>query len=370
MSAASPDVVIVGGGLAGIATAYYLGRAGVKSLVVERDAVGSHASGFAYGGIASQSAAGPGPTALVAAEGARLHRQLSETLPEETGVDIEFRERASLSLAFDEDAAEAEKSHFQRHRSQPGQPRWVDGDEARSIEPRVSAEALGGVYVESTAEVEPYRLVLALTQAAEKLGATVRHGRVSGLKRQGGGVRGVALDSGVIPCRSVVLAMGPWSGEASTWLGVPIEVRPLKGQILRLQAPGPPISCSIGFDGNYAITKPDGLVWAGTTEEDVGFDETPTREARDKIMSALLKMLPSLSNARLVRQTACLRPLSADSLLVLGEVPGWDGVYVATGAGRSGISLGPAMGKMTADMITSGSTRIPIGAFAPGRFAR
>ena len=77
MSAASPDVVIVGGGVAGIATAYYLGRAGVKSLVVERDAVGSHASGFAYGGIGSQSAAGPGPTALVAAEGARLHRQLS-----------------------------------------------------------------------------------------------------------------------------------------------------------------------------------------------------------------------------------------------------------------------------------------------------
>ena len=162
--------------------------------------------------------------------------------------------------------------------------------------------------------------------------------------------------------------MGAWSGLASVWLGVPIDVRPLKGQIIRLRAPGPPYMSSIGWNGNYATTKPDGLVWAGTTEEEAGFDETATSQARDEIMAALLKMAPGLGDARLVRQTACLRPMATDKLLVLGEVPGWEGVYVATGGGRGGILLGPAMGRTIADLVASGATDMPIDDFDPGRF--
>ena len=222
--------------------------------------------------------------------------------------------------------------------------------------------------MEGTADVEPNRMVLALMQAAERLGAAVRYGTVTGLRREGPRVRSVVLENEEIPCRQVVLAMGPWSGEAAAWLDVPIPVRPLKGQILRLRAPGAPYRCSIGWEGNYATTKPDGLVWAGTTEEEVGFDERPTTEARDHIMAALLKMVPAMADAQLVHQTACLRPLSADGLLVLGRVPGWESVYIATGGLRSGIALGPAMGRIMADLVTKGATDIPIDAFDPGRF--
>ena len=162
--------------------------------------------------------------------------------------------------------------------------------------------------------------------------------------------------------------MGPWSGQASPWLGIPIKIRPLKGQILRLRAPGPPLQFSLGWGGNYATTKPDGLLWAGTTEEEAGFDEIPTSGARNQIMAALLKMAPSLAEARLVRQTACLRPISADKALMLGEMPGWNGTFMATGAGRSGIVLGPALGRITADLITTGKTDIPITSFDPKRF--
>ena len=154
-----------------------------------------------------------------------------------------------------------------------------------------------------------------------------------------------------------------------SWLGLRVEVRPLKGQILRLRAPGPPFECSIGWDGNYATTKPDGLLWTGTTEEEVGFDDNPTTDARDMIMASLLKMIPSVVDAQLVQQTACLRPLAADGEPLLGRVPGWDGVYMATGTGRKGILLGPAMGRITADIITKGGSDIPIDAFDPGRFA-
>src|SRR5919206_952471 len=103
MTGARTDVVIVGGGIAGMTTAYYLAKAGVPGVVVERDAIGSHASGFAYGGLSPLSGFGiPGPLAEIAQDGMRLHRELSKSLLDETGIDVDFRLRPSLALAFTE----------------------------------------------------------------------------------------------------------------------------------------------------------------------------------------------------------------------------------------------------------------------------
>jgi glycine oxidase len=367
----SSGVVIVGGGIVGMATAYYLAKAGTPSIVVERDAIGSHASGFAYGGLSPLTGAGiPGPLAQAAQEGMRLHRELAESVVEETGIGIDFRVRPSLALAFTEAEARRLQSALAWQQQQPGYTvRWLDAAAARGVEPRIAEEAIGALAVEGGADVEPYRLVLALTRAAEHLGVSVRHGRLTGLRRRGARVTQVMLERGEIACDTVVLALGPWSAEASSWLDLPIEVRPLKGQILRLQAPGPPVACSVGWGHNYATTKPDGLLWAGTTEEEAGFDEETTPEARDEIGDALVKMLPVMAEAQVVHQTACLRPVASDGLLLLGRVPGLDGVYMATGAGRKGILLGPAMARAVADLIQTGKTALALEAFAPGRFA-
>ena len=362
------DVVIVGGGIVGISTAYLLGLEGIKSIIVERDAIGSHASGFAYGGVGGWGV--PEPTSTIGKEGWRLHREFVDALPEETGINFDFRARAALTLTFNDEEAQALRSDLSWRKEEPGNRiRWVEAAEARAIEPRVSQEAIGGTYDEGGADLEPYRLLLALVQQSEKLGATIRHGSARGLKRQGDRVEAVLLDNGEIPCEHAVLSMGPWGGEASDWLGISIPVRPNKGQILRLQAPGAPVRTNIGWLHDYAITKPDGLLWTGTTEENAGFNDGPTTEARDKIMSSLLKMLPCMVDARLAQHTACLRPLSSDDRLILGKVPGWEGVYLATGGNRQGIRLGPGMARVVVDLITKGATDIPIDAFNPGRFA-
>ena len=294
---ASSGVVIVGGGIVGVVTAYYLARAGVASVVVERDAIGSHASGFAYGGLSPVTGAGiPGPLAEVAQAGMRLHRELAEHVVAETGIDIDFRVRPSLALAFTEAEARRLQAALPWQQQQSGYTaRWLDGAEARRVEPRVSEEAIGGVAIDGTADVEPYRLVLALTRAAEQLGASVRHGRITGLRREGARVTHVVLERTEIACDTVVLALGPWSAEASSWLDLPIEVRPLKGQILRLQAPGPPVPCSVGWGHNYATTKPDGLLWAGTTEEEAGFDEEGRIQALELTLASRCGVSPDLS---------------------------------------------------------------------------
>ncbi len=292
----------------------------------------------------------------------RLHRELRESLVEETGIDVDFRVRCSLALAFSEADVQPLQAALPWQQRQPGYgARWLDASEARRVEPRVSDETLGATLIEDTAGVEPYRLVLALTRAAEGLGVRVRHGRAISLLRDGGRVTGVVLERDVVACSTVVLALGPWSAEVSDGIGVPIDVRPLKGQILRLQAPGPPVDCSVGWGHNYATTKTDGLLWAGTTEEEAGFDEDSTAAARDEIGAALVKMLPAMADAQIAHQTACLRPVASDGLLVLGRVPGLEHVYMATGGARKGILYGPAMGRSIADLILGRDTRVTRG---------
>ena len=367
----SYDAVVVGGGVVGIATARLLAEAGLTCAVLEKDSVGSHASGFAYGGLHPLTGAGtPGPSTPMAARGYELHRRFGEELPATTGIDIEYTRKPTISLCFTDAEATATRSHLDWMRGEGADAEWLDGDGLRSAEPRISPKVLGGSLNNDTAEVEPYKFLLALAQDAERLGVRIQNRRAIGLTRSGSAVTGVVLDGGdAVACDSVVLAAGPWTEALAAASGATVGVRPLKGQILRMAAPGEPYALSLGWAGNYVTSKPDGLVWGGTTEEEVGFDERPTSEARDRIMEHLVKMVPALADARLVKQTACLRPLSADGLPVIGPLPGWEGVTVATGAGRKGILLGPAMAEMAADLALGREPSLDPAAFSPSRFS-
>ena len=111
MSSYSADVVIVGGGLVGASTAYFLAGEGIDCVVVERDGIASHASGFSYAALGTFDEAGmDGAHFDVASLGMRLHHELAESLLDETGVNVELRERPSLSLAFDEEEVVAAQS--------------------------------------------------------------------------------------------------------------------------------------------------------------------------------------------------------------------------------------------------------------------
>ena len=281
MSRETAEVAIIGGGLVGVATAYFLSSEGVDCVVVERDGIASHASGFSYAALGTFDEAGmDGAHFDVGALGMRLHRELAESLLDDTGVNVEFRERPSLALAFDEEEVAGARSPegFERARrswevdTQGYTVRWLTTKEAQEVEPRINPEVLGALYTEGTCDVNAQRLTLALAMGAEMRGARFLRGTVTGLSREGGRVRGLTLNGGSIECDRVVVATGPWSEAASDWLGVPIRMQPWKGQILRLRLPGPPIRASVGGGDHFASTKPDGLTWVGPTFEDAGIE--------------------------------------------------------------------------------------------------
>ena len=371
--ARAAEVVIVGGGIVGCATAYFLARAGVGTTLIEKEAVGSCASGFAAGLLDPMRGDGvPGPLEPLCLESFRMHLRLADEVFGETGVDPQFRPMASIWTAFSEaESPELPDLFDTAQRLEGFSARWLDGSDLRSLEPRLSPNITRALYVEGLRQVACYEYTLALVKAAERYGATVRHGAVRGLRHSGRRISGIDIGGEEVPCDKVVLAMGPWTGQVGAWLGTPVPVEPLKGQILRLKLAGPPLGHTIyPSGGGYISSKPDGLIWAGTTEEHVGFDDRSTPEARDSIMRDALTVMPTLSGARVALQTACLRPASEDGLPILGAAPGWDGVYLATGAGRKGILLAPAMAQATADLVTTGHTELPIAPFHPDRFTR
>ncbi len=365
------NVVIIGAGAIGCATAYYLSKEGLKTIVVEQDSIGAHASGYAPGllsplGVASESMEVILP---LITRSFQLHKELSQQLPAETGIDYYFRQSALLKLAFTRAEAQELNNEVDMLQQQGFNVRWLNSDDVRLIESRISSETIGAIYSEEAGELDSYRYVLALAQAAEKYGAEIRHGQFSGLKRKGTRLTAIQLSSGEIACDCVVLAMGPWAGLASSSLGFSIPVRPQKGQTLRVRASGPPFTTMLAWDSYYnSTTRHDGLIYHGATHEDAGFDEEPTVEGRDRLIHSLVTMVPSLAEAELVLQTACLRPLPADGLPIIGEVPGWNGVYLATGHWTKGILLSPVTGCILAELILDGTTSIPIEPLSITRF--
>lgn len=365
------DVVIVGGGAAGCSVAYYLALAGVKSTIIEREGIGSQASGFSAGGLNPLQGTGiPGPLSAVAMESYLLHQDLFPTLKEATGVDYQWRINTLIKAAFGEEDLPELQETFDAFTATDGfQADMLEPEKLLDLEPRISPEVVKGVVARGNASLDSYKYTLALVQAAEKLGALVRSGTVQGLERSNGRVTGVLLDGGVLHCDQLVMATGPWSRIAEPWMAAYIPVDPLKGEILRVELPGGPLGYDMAGGGGSLYPKPDGLIWCGATEDWRGYDKSTTESARQRIVKGAVRLIPEMAKARLVLHTACLRPVTPDWLPVIGRVPGLDNAYLATGAGKKGILLSPAIGKAVADQITLGATQLSVGEFDPGRFA-
>ena len=374
----SPDVVVIGAGVVGCSIAYYLAREGVKVTLLEREAIGSGATG-------SLSLLGaefsPGASFEMARVSYSEFLQIVPELESATGMDLLYQRRPSLRLALDDEEADLIKDlmvwqqpHVSMH--------WIDAQEVRAIEPRLSHSIIGAVYEDESAQLDSYRLNLALGRGAELKGASILYREVTGLLTSGATISGVSTASGDIHCDAVVVAAGTWSRAFTPWLGFPVPVRPMKGERLLLNYPGEPLPVLISSPKRgHMISRTDGLTSVGSTggrdydqkelfwgEE---FDRQPTEAARLELLRRALDVFPDLERAELVQQLAGSRPLSPDSKPVIGPVPGREGIYLATGHTTKGIHLGPITGRIITDYICHGTTQAvsDMSEFLPDRFA-
>lgn len=378
----SADVVVIGAGVVGCSVAYYLAREGVNVTLLERDAIGSGASAHATGSLSLLGAEfSPGASFQMARASYAEFPQLVAELESATGMDLLYQRRPSLRLALDEEEASMIKG-LMAWQQPHVKMRWIDEREVRSIEPRLSHNIIGAVYEDESAQLDSYRLNLALARGAELKGASILYREVTGLVANGSAISGVKTPSGDIPCGAVVVAAGTWSRAFTSWLGFPVPVRPMKGERLLLNYAGDPLPVLISSPKRgHMISRSDGFTSVGSTggrdydqkelfwgEE---FDRQPTETARLELLRRAMDVFPDLERAELVQQLAGSRPLSPDSKPIIGPVPGREGVLLATGHTTKGIHLGPVTGRTIADYISRGSTESvsDMTEFLPDRFA-
>jgi glycine oxidase len=357
-----PDVLIVGGGVIGLTTAYYLVRHGAAVSILDQSDLGRQAS-WAGAGIIPPGDPDHAPTAFDRLRGlsARLYPELSQDLRTRTGVDNGYVVCGGLELP--DDGAPTDEWRTEGIRFEE-----IRGDELRRREPGLAPGIEYGYFLPGMAQVRNPRHLKALIAFAEGHGVRLEPNCAArGLTVQGGRCVGVETEHGRRPAGKVLLAAGAWSDGLLQQAGWRPGVRPVRGQIALLQTDRPAVRPVLLHGKRYLVPRTDGRVLVGSTEEDAGFDARPTASAVASLLEFAAALVPSLGGAVLERCWAGLRPGSPDGLPFLGAVPGCDGLFIAAGHFRAGIQLSPATGLAMAELLVGRPTRVPLDDFRLGR---
>ena len=372
--AGGTDVVVVGGGVVGTAIAYFSARAGMSCTLLEKGVIGSGASNAASGVLSPSP--GDGDYARFSRRSLELFHELSPKLKDEAGVDIELEECGELVLALDEGDVISLQGLRRQLAALGADARWVEADDLVRMEPSVNPAVMGAIYEPDVCRVNNQRLSDALANAAGRQGAAIKQGvEVIGLLLDGGRIAGVNTNEGPVQAGSVVLAAGAWTGLMDRWLygddspsaaGQPM-VKPVRGVNLNLRPRQGGINSVIHGSWGLLVPRNDGSVIVGATVEEVGFDNRVTAGNVYSILGLGAELVPSLRDADLNWGLAGLRPGSADAVPVIGPLPEYDNVYLASGHFRNGILLSLATGEAIAGML-GGNPSDNLASLSPARF--
>jgi glycine oxidase len=373
----SAEVVIIGGGVIGLACARALALRGVRDvLLIERSSLGAESSFAAAGMLAPQAEANRAHEFFyLTCQSRDLYPAFAAALLEETGIDIELETTGTLYLAFTEDdEGELERRYeWQRQAGLPLQK--LSAAAARDLEPGISEDVRAALKFPLDTQVENRRLISALAAANERLGVRMETGTAvtslkTSVKTGHGRVTGIETSRGFIAAEQVVIAGGAWSsllGASDTALPK-LGIKPVRGQMLCFEA-NPPVTRHVVYSPRgYIVPRRDGRLLAGSTTEHAGFEKRVTAAGIHSILSAALEISPRVASLPLTDSWAGLRPRAADTLPVLGPCAEIAGVFYATGHYRNGILLAPVTGELIARAVVDGVFPPSLNIFSPDRF--
>ncbi len=367
------DVVVAGAGVVGLSVAWRAAQRGLSVTVVD-EAPGTGASFAAAGMLAPVAEAAYGEESLVALsrESLALYPAFAAELEQASGTSVGLRTAGTLLVGFDEDDARALEHAHAFHLELGLEASRLTPRACRSQEPALSPRLRAGVRIAGDHSVEPRSLHAALLTACRSAGVELVQARVAGLVVDGGRATGVRLEDGRTQLGgSTVLALGAWSGRLS---GVPegtVPVRPVKGQILRLQ--GTPllegtVRALVRGRSVYLVPYGADRLVVGATVEEQGFDPRVTAGAVLDLLRDATEVVPDLVELELVETLARWRPGTPDNGPLLGP-SSLPGLVLATGHYRNGVLLAPLTGQVVADVLAGEPLSGMAAGFAADRFA-
>jgi D-amino-acid dehydrogenase len=370
-------VIVVGGGIAGSSAAYRLARRGADVTLIDRADPG-HATAAGAGilspATSSRSAATWYPLAFRAVA---YYPELIAALADDGITDTGYAVPGGLVIASGDDAGpllgDIYRALEERRSSgvaNIGELSVLDDTEARKLFPPL-APGTSAIHLSEVARVNGRVLRDALQQAARGRGVRARP-ESARLIIDGGRAAGVQAGADLITADAVILATGAWNDAWPAQLAATVPVAPQRGQILHLDLPGTDTSgwpVITGSGDPYLLGFPPNRIVAGATREDgSGFDYRVTAAGQAELLTSTLARAPGLGAATVAETRVGFRPFAPDGLPVLGRAPGLDNVWLVTGLGATGLTVGPYAGATAADLARGETPELDLTPFGPARF--
>ena len=412
------DVVVIGGGIVGASTAYYLAERGTSVVLVEKGEIADEQSGRNWGWTRQQ---GRNPREIALA---MLARTKWNELAEELGADIERIQEGSLRLAYGDDDLARQRAWVDTTRELGLESALLSRDEVKDLIPQLDGPFLGGVYTPSDGQAEPRKATRAVAKAAAASGATVVTGcAVEGIEVRDGAVKEVTTEKGAVKTQAVVCAAGAWASKVARMVGLRLPQRAVRATVA-CTTPAPVFTHTVVWgDGVAFRQKRDGTLyvagggrgdydvdlesfrqlrwflpnfirarrsfrvrigsalardvlrampWSGASRRPfahtVGVEPEPNRQTVESTMRNLKRLVPSLADVGVLRTWAGRIDATPDAVPIIGEAPGIRGFYIGTGFSGHGFALGPGAGFTLAELILDGETSLDIRQLRYSRF--
>ncbi|SFF55089.1 glycine oxidase [Halobacillus alkaliphilus] len=363
------DTIILGGGVIGCSTAFYLSKKGQHVLVLEKGSLGQEASSAAAGMLGVQTELEEeSPIYELARKSREMFPNLAVELKDRTGIDIGLSQKGIIRPAFTEEQRVRYREIAANQKLKGEESSWKDREELVEMEPCLTDSLVGGLWFPKEGHVSAPDLTRAFTRAAAVNGVTFRESTdVYQLISKQNQVVGAATDAGDFYGSSVLVAAGAWSRRFLP--GKEQALYPVKGEALAVKTEKSILHTTIFTDDCYLVPKKGGEIIVGATSTPYTFDKRVTVEGTEGLIHKAKRLLPLLGRAEIDRIWAGTRPMTGDGLPIMGEHPELSSLYFSTGHYRNGILLSPVTGKLMADYIAGEANLITdLSAFTPARF--
>jgi glycine oxidase len=372
---ATADVVVVGGGLIGRASAWRLASVGLDVVVVAGEPAAA-ASNVAAGMLAPVTETTFTEALLLQLTVASMQRYptFAAEVAEASGLPSGFRSGPTISVAYNADDA-VRLWQLADYLSGLGlESNRLTSREARRLEPLLAPTIRSGLLVPGDASCDNRQLLAGLAAAGDRAGVRTLSGFVHHISSGGGRVTGVRLaDGSGIAAPTVVVANGAWAGQLT---GIPpLPVRPVKGQVLRLDPgrfpqPGVVVRAFTRGTEVYLVPRDSGheLV-VGATSEELGFDRRVTAGGVYELLRDARLVIPMSSEYVLTETSVGYRPGTPDNAPILGR-GALDGLVLATGHHRNGVLLTPVTADVVVELVLHDRLLQVAEPFGVGRFDR
>ncbi len=357
------DVLIVGAGISGAFCAYLLMRQGLTVALVDdphRAGIGSNNN---PGGLNPLHGPGiPGPMATFALKALGLHREHAPHIAELCARPVPIRPVVRYELALnDTEAAALQPMQSLYNRTEGFAASQVDHTHFLREEPLANPLFQSVLRLEGNYLVDAAGYTATIRDAARALGAQSVGATVRGFLRERGNVVGVMTDNGPLYAARIVVAAGAWLGELIAELGFSLPMSPVKGQLLHIRHPARDDvthHLSRGGTGIYAHRPGEFLI--GGTQEQAGFDPSPTAEGREDLWHQAEALLPGIRAAETCAQLVGFRPTFPDLQPMVGYVPGYTEVLVLGGGWSKGMLYAPALAEAAVGLITQAPSLVDL----------